>query len=569
MNYDIALLRKALVDTKTITAENFEAVSQDTGDLALIVSRILKNKLVQLPVLNDYVLQIYGVKYVDVAAKLIPPEILQKIPKDFSVEHNAIAFGYNGPKMQVAMLDPGDLYAIEYIRKKVGQELEIYLTDIQSIQDVIKGYKSDIHSLFSDVLKEDSRGSSSPASTEGDLKELAEGVPITKAVNSIIEFAVSEGTSDIHIEPLEDKVVIRFRIDGILHDMLILLKSIHPLLIARIKIMADLKIDEHRRPQDGRIKMSINDLPISLRVSIIPTYHGEKIVMRILDESSRDLSLKDIGFRGTELETIEQVMTRPDGMILVTGPTGSGKTTTLYTMMKILNKPDVNINTIEDPIEYGMPRINQTQVNASIDVTFANGLRALLRQDPDIIMVGEIRDEETATMAVQAALTGHLVLSTLHTNDAPSAIPRFLDMNIESFLLASTVNLMIAQRLVRKLDPDSRKKVKMDSASKKFIQQQLEELYIPKDQQKKWLEIDLYQAAPSAKSSSGYKGRVGIFEMFEMTDRVKEMVIDKSAVHELRKEMIAQGHMPMFVNGLQMVHEGITTLEEVIRVAQE
>jgi type IV pilus assembly protein PilB len=339
---------------------------------------------------------------------LIPPNILQKVPKEFTIEHEIIPFGENGYKLQVAMVQPSDLYAIEYVRRRTKQELEIYLTDLVSFQSIIKGYKSDIQELFSSVLQQDSKRGTEMQ----DIKNIAEGVPITKAVNSIIEYAVAEGASDIHIEPTENEMIVRFRIDGMLRDVLILLKNIHPLLVARVKIMADLKIDEHRRPQDGRIKMSVNDLPISLRVSVLPTYHGEKIVMRILDESVQNLTLKDLGFRGGELEAIERAIEKPDGMILVTGPTGSGKTTTLYTVMKILNKETVNINTIEDPIEYAMPRINQTQVNPTIDVTFANGLRALLRQDPDIIMVGEIRDEETAGMAIHSSMTGHLVLST-------------------------------------------------------------------------------------------------------------------------------------------------------------
>jgi type IV pilus assembly protein PilB len=372
------------------------------------------------------------------------------------------------------------------------------------------------------------------------------------------------------MEPTENELLIRFRIDGILRDMLILLKNIHPLIVARIKIMADLKIDEHRLPQDGRITMRVNELPISLRVSIIPPSQGEKVVIRILDESARELSLKDIGFRGKELDAVNDIIKTPDGMILVTGPTGSGKTTTLYTIMKILNKPEVNINTIEDPVEYNMPRINQTQVNPAIGLTFANGLRSLLRQDPDIIMVGEIRDEETANMAIHSAMTGHLVLSTLHTNDAPGAIPRFLDMGSEPFLLASTLKLAIAQRLVRRLSPESRVEVKMGKAEAKAIGEQLKELGFGKEVIDEWTSIPLFKVDPSiGRLNSGFKGRVGIFEMLEVTDTVREMILEKTPGHELRAEMIRQGHMPMFLFGLELVKQGITTFEEIMRVAQE
>lgn len=568
MVYDTTEFKKALTTNGgPIKKEDFDRVWESSEqDLTTFAANILKEKLVEPQLLNDYMLRYFGFKYVNLDKVLISPTLLQKIPKDFSIEHEVIAFGENGYKLQVAMVDPSDLYAIEYIRKRAGQELEIYVTDIGSFQSILKGYKSDIQNLFSRVLEEDKRSSGA----QQDVKNIAEGVPITKAVNSILEYAVSEGASDIHIEPTDDKLIIRFRIDGILNDMLVLLKSTHALLVARVKIMADLKIDEHRRPQDGRITMRVNDLPISLRVSILPTYHGEKIVIRILDESARNLTLKDLGFAGIELQAIETAIQRPDGMILVTGPTGSGKTTTLYTVMKILNKPDVNINTIEDPIEYSMPRINQTQVNPLIGLTFANGLRTLLRQDPDIIMVGEIRDEETANMAIHSSMTGHLVLSTLHTNDAPGAIPRFIDMGIEPFLLASTLQLVIAQRLVRKLCNDCKKEAELNNAERKLIEQQLSQIDLSKAEQEKWLTVKPHEPVGCARcGNTGYKGRIGVYEVFEISDEVREKIIDKTPEHELRKMMMAQGHMPMFINGMKLIQEGVTTLEEVMRVAQE
>jgi type IV pilus assembly protein PilB len=562
MQYDIRPLREAVVDKYgAIDGKEFDSVWTGTQDFANFLARLIKQKLINKSVLNDILLMLYRVKYVNLSTVLIPPDVLQKVPKEFSVDQEILAFGMNGPKLQVAMIDPTNIYAIEYVRKKTGLEVELYLTDLPSFQSVIKGYKSDIQNLFSEVSESGGRGGGS------DIKNLAEGVPITKAVNSIIEYAVSEGSSDIHIEPTEEECIVRFRIDGMLQDMLLLLKSIHPLIVARIKIMADLKIDEHRLPQDGRIKMNINELPISLRVSILPTVQGEKIVMRILDESARDLTLKDLGFAGKELEAIEEAMNTPDGMILVTGPTGSGKSTTLYTVLRALNTPEVNINTIEDPVEYTMERVNQTQVNTKIGMTFANGLRSLLRQDPDIIMVGEIRDEETAEMAIHSSMTGHLVLSTLHTNDAPGSIPRFTDMGTEPFLLAATLRLVIAQRLVRRLN-DNKEMKDMSELETRIVKLQFEKLGLPYDQFPDLHSFPIPKPVPTS-TDDGYKGRIAILEVLEVDEAVKGLIVDHKNTGEIRKEMIKQGHMPMFIYGLYLVKKGVTTLEEVLRVAQE
>lgn len=560
MQYDVRPLRQVLVDQyQLMTAQDFDSIWEGTQDLANFLARVEKQKIVHPSVLNDFVLRTYNVKYVNLATILIPPDVLTLIPKDFSVDQEILAFGKNGHKLQVAMIDPTNIYAIEYVRKKTNMELELFLTDLASFQSVIKGYKSDIQTLFSNVIQEGEKGST--------IQDLAEGVPITKAVNSIIEYAVSEGASDIHIEPTENELIVRFRIDGMLQDMLMLLKTIHPLIVARIKIIADLKIDEHRLPQDGRIKMKINDLPISLRVSILPLVQGEKVVIRILDESGHDLTLKDLGFRGKEHEAVSQAMGAPDGMILVTGPTGSGKSTTLYTVLRLLNSPEININTIEDPVEYSMSRINQTQVNKNIGMTFASGLRSLLRQDPDVIMVGEIRDEETAEMAVHASMTGHLVLSTLHTNDAVGAIPRFTDMGTEPFLLASTLKLVIAQRLVRRLKDNFERKP-MTKAEQTTIINQITKLGLDPKQFPELLNFELPKPVPNS-TDDGYKGRMAILEVVEVDEAMKDLIVAKANMNEMRKQMIQQGHLPMFIYGLHQVKAGITTLEEVMRVAQE
>ncbi len=536
MQYDIRPLRQSLVDNfRLMKTEDFDGIWESTQDLANFLARVEKQKLVHKSVLNDFVLRIYRVKYINLSSVLIPPDVLTLIPKDFSVDQEVLAFGKNGHKLQIAMVDPTNIYAVEYVRKKTGMEVEIFLTDLASFQSVIKGYKSDIQNLFSNVIQDgDRRGGGG-----GDIKDLAEGVPITKAVNAIIEYAVSEGASDIHIEPTENELIVRFRIDGMLQDMLMLLRTIHPLIVARIKIIADLKIDEHRLPQDGRIKMKVNDLPITLRVSILPLVQGEKVVIRILDESGHDLTLKDLGFRGEEHRAVSEAMEAPDGMILVTGPTGSGKSTTLYTVLRLLNKPEININTIEDPVEYSMNRINQTQVNKNIGMTFASGLRALLRQDPDVIMVGEIRDEETAEMAIHSSMTGHLVLSTLHTNDAVGAIPRFIDMGVEPFLLASTLRLVIAQRLVRRLK-DNKELKPMTEAEHMTIINQMKKLGLNPDDFPDLMQFDLYHPVPSS-TDDGYKGRLAILETLEVDEEMKNLIVKKANMTELRNAMIKQG----------------------------
>ena len=396
----------------------------------------------------------------------------------------------------------------------------------------------------------------------------------------MLEYAIFEGASDIHIESLEKTVLIRYRVDGILRDVMDLPKSLQDGLVARIKILSNLKIDEHRLPQDGRFKIENKDYKISFRVSIIPVYDGEKVVMRLLDEGKKILTLEQLGLQPKVLDSVKADLSKPNGIILVTGPTGSGKTTTLYTMMDILNKPGVNISTIEDPIEYRMPRINQSQVNPKIGFTFAMGLRALLRQDPNIIMVGEIRDRETAGIAVNAAMTGHLVLSTLHTNDAPTALPRLLDMGIEPFLVSSTTNMIMAQRLVRKI---------CQNCITSYTIKKEEAAQIEKDHGINIAEIS--QAMSQAKAVSktedfssilffkgkgcnkcgrnGYKGRIGIYEVLPMTEEIKNLVNTRADSNAIRAKARGQGMITMLEDGFLKAKAGVTTIEEILRVTKE
>lgn len=408
---------------------------------------------------------------------------------------------------------------------------------------------------------------------------MAQDLPIVRVVDTLLEYAIFEEASDIHIEPTEKNVIIRYRIDGMLKQVMTLPKNVQAGLVARIKVLANLKLDEHRLPQDGRFKISSPQYKVAFRVSIIPVFDGEKVVLRLLNESAKALSLEDLGLHKDALGILKNNIKKPHGIILVTGPTGSGKTTTLYTIMNVLNKPEVNISSIEDPIEYRMPSINQSQVNPKIDFTFAKGLRSLLRQDPNIIMVGEIRDKETAEIAAHAAMTGHLVLSTLHTNDAASSPQRLINMGIQSFLVSSTTNLIIAQRLTRKicknciysynLEKEMLKQLDKTFDLKKVLEFLINQGLLSKGQAD--LESTLFYRGKGCKKcgQSGYKGRIGIYEMMEITPKIAELITAKAEVEEIQKEAVASGMTTLTQDGFMKAIKGVTTVEEVLRVTQE
>jgi type IV pilus assembly protein PilB len=478
------------------------------------------------------------------------------------------------------MLNPDDLQTIDFIKKKVGLRIIPCLTSRESINSALRQYGKSLEAEFGDILTGDSKEENS--GDEEDLAKVAEGLPVIRVVDTLLKHAILQHASDIHIEPEEKEVHVRYRIDGVLHDAMSLPRDVATGLVARIKVLSNLKLDEHRLPQDGRFKITNDQYKISFRVSILPIFDGEKIVMRLLDESSKGLSLEKIGLHPVALETIQREINKPNGMILVTGPTGSGKTTTLYTIMDILNKPEVNVSTVEDPVEYRMPRVNQTQISSKIGMTFAAALRALLRQDPDIIMVGEIRDQETLEIAMHAAMTGHLVLSTLHTNSAAATLPRMLDMGAEAFLIASTVNVIIAQRLVRRLCVECRETytlgekelaslgklynieevfsyLKNDKVAKKYV-----------EEAKDFSEIQLYKAVGCDQcGGEGYKGRNGIYEVLEMTTEVRKLVTQEATTEQLNEQAKKEGMASMVEDGFRNVIQGVTTLEEVMRVTKE
>lgn len=575
-------LKSFLIDAGLITEEQFEKALKKAEKTNQKVSDVLiSEKLISQEQLIKTEAYILGIPFVNLEKEIIPSEVLKIIPEPIARSHNIVAFRKKGDSLEVAMLDPEDLRTIEFIKKTSNLKILPRLTTPESIKKVLQQYQKTLEAEFGDIIKKEA-GIIQPIQEEVEIEEkeellkAAEDLPIIRIVDTLLKHAILQRASDIHIEPLEKEVIVRYRIDGILRDAMVLPKTVDPGIVARIKVLANLKLDEHRLPQDGRFKIETETYRYSIRVSILPTFDGEKIVMRLLPESTKSLTLESLGITEEMLEKVQHYLRRPVGMILVTGPTGSGKTTTLYSMMEILNSPAVNISTIEDPIEYRMPRINQTQVNPKIGLTFANGLRALVRQDPDIIMVGEIRDNETAGLAINAALTGHLVLSTLHTNTAAGAIPRMIDMKVEPFLISSTVTLILAQRLVRRLCEEKEKYTLKPSELKNIakycdldhILEILKNKKIVKDKAS-WSEIPFYRAKPTKECPDGYSGRIGIFEVLPVTETIKEMIIKEATSDQIQKQAQKEGMRTMVEDGFIKAAQGITSIEEVLRVIVE
>jgi len=486
-----------------------------------------------------------------------------------SSDLHAVIFEYDSDKKiaKVAMLDPLDYETVEFLRAKLQAWVEPYMTTPVSLRYGLKQYKKKIGEEFNKIISENVTKFFSTGG-ETDVSKMAEAVPIVNILDSVIEHAVALNASDIHFEPLTKEVLVRYRVDGLLQEVLSLHKAIEPILVARVKILANLQIDEHRVPQDGRFRFGEEEGGVTdIRVNVMPVMHGEKVEMRLLRSSAQPLALEEVGLSNEAIQTVMSEIKKPHGMILVTGPTGHGKTTTLYAILHILNTPKVNITTIEDPIEYEVSRINQTQVSVKAGINFANGLRSLLRQNPDIIMVGEIRDNETVEISVHAALTGHLVLSSLHTNDAPSALPRLLDMGAQAFLLSSTVNLVIAQRLVRRICTSCIESYEVTPEMAKLIADQLarnggkEVVSAPKA---------LYRGRGcKVCGNAGFQGQIGAFEVLRVSPTIRELLLQKASVSDMRKQAIKEGMTTMFEDGLQKVERGITTIEEVLRVVRE
>jgi type IV pilus assembly protein PilB len=554
----------------------------------LIIQNELMNESTLVQAFADYA----NIPFITIDPRDIPQDVLNKIPERIARQYNAVLFKIDEDgTMNLAMDDPDDVQAVSFIQKEIGENTRIYIATRNNILSCLENYRGDVNEELNEVI--DTQRETDASEQKVSDADIAEDSPIAQTINLLLEYAIRSSASDIHIEPREDYVQIRYRIDGVLKEVNRLPRSVVGALTSRIKILSNLKIDERRVPQDGRFKINVAGKQYALRVSTLPIADGEKVVMRILDESNQAVTLKDLGYWGHSLEIISTALTEPNGMVLVTGPTGSGKSTSLFSILTMLNTPDVNISTIEDPVEYKIPGVNQTQTNAKAGMTFASGLRALLRQDPNIIMVGEIRDGETANLGVQAALTGHLVFSTLHTNNAATCLPRLLDMGIEPFLIASTVKAVVGQRLVRRLCMNCRvnytpateevaaitrlfnlKEGQTFSHVHELEQQAIEQKVggdTPAGTSTATIE-HLWKAAPQGCdecSHTGYKGRIGIYEVLGNSVPLQKLIISSATSNQIQDLAIAEGMVTMQTDGLVKALRGNTTIEEVLRVTKE
>ncbi len=545
-------------------AEQIKLIEVQTGNTQ---EEIIKDQnLVDENTLTKAKANLYNLPYLDLSVTPVSPEALALLPQEVAIRFKVfpVAADTANRILTLAMADPLDLAAIGFIERKTGMQVKPFAAEPARVVTLSEtGYTTSLAKEVSEALREVSvndRVKTLDATKVGVIRE----EKVAEIVTSILSFALKARASDVHIEPQERATRVRYRIDGILQEKLTIPRELHDALISRIKILSGMKIDEKRAPQDGRFNFRSDQDEVDLRVSTLPTASGEKVVMRLLKKTGGVPSLQDLGFRGTALKNLEDAITRPHGIILITGPTGSGKTTTLYSIIQKINNPKVNILSIEDPVEYKISGVNQVQVNPVAGLTFASGLRSFLRQDPNVIYVGEIRDTETADLAIQAALTGHLVFSTLHTNDSAGALPRLLDMGAEPYLLASSITAIVAQRVVRKIHDQCKKEAPLDAKVVEEMKTTLGSLW-PKDKQ-----VHTYRGQGDSEcGNSGYYGRVGIFEVLPVTSKISKMILERATSETLAGEARAEGMITMKQDGYLKVLEGITTVEEVLRVAQE
>ncbi len=602
MRISDSLVEKLLLAAGKVTKEQLDSLKEQVKaekkplqDLAILGGTVSEKELTKF-----YAAEI-DVPFVELNAKEIKREVLRLVPERIARQYGVVLFGVeeDGSKL-LAMEDPDDIQAVNFLQKQLGNNIKVHVATATNIQASLDQYRGSIGTELTKVVTADDE--EEIEEDEVSEEDLAEDSPIAQTVNLLIEYAIRTGASDIHIEPREDYIIVRYRVDGVLREANKLPKKVHSALVSRIKILSNLKIDERRVPQDGRFKIQVGTGMYALRVSTLPITEGEKVVMRVLNESGKATTLEELGYWGLALDSVNKAITQPHGMILVTGPTGSGKSTSLFSILSLLNKPSVNISTIEDPVEYKIPGANQTQVNPKAGMTFAAGLRALLRQDPNVIMVGEIRDSETAELAVQAALTGHLVFATLHTNNAATCLPRLLDMNIEPFLIASTVRAVVGQRLVRRLCVDCRETATPDAPTLKQIADifgtdnaavmkrvhQLEEQALEGGIGK--LTVGKSQASTAELSTTetkinklykvhdtgcescghiGYKGRMGIYEVLSNSNDIQKLIVTGSTSDDIQNQAIKEGMISMQVDGFIKALRGQTTIEEILRVTSE
>ena len=569
------LVNEGLIE-KSVIDDALKRASESGKPLFSLLSEegLLDNEL-----LVHGVAQVSGVPYVNLSNSVISQDILSLLPSDVAERFMAVPLAEVQNRLAVAMIDANNVQAVDYLSNRIQRPIKVFMASEESVRHVLDQYKTDLSSV--NVAAQASQEES--LSEAGNIKTIVQDSPISRALSTILEYAVKSHASDVHIEPLEKALKIRCRVDGVLREIMQLPKSIEPALVSRIKILSNLKIDEHRIPQDGQFAVNVAGKEVDLRIAISPVVWGEQVVIRLLDKSGSSFNLEDMGYAGRALRTIRKGIKRPNGMILTSGPTGSGKSTSLYALIKEIKDDTVNIVTLEDPVEYKMDGVNQIQVNAEVGLTFASGLRSILRQDPDIVMVGEIRDNETANLAIQAALTGHLVFSTLHTNSAAGVLPRLLDMGIEPFLIASTVNTIIGQRLVRRVA--RRRDIYQSSPLEtQAIREAVGGLLPQTREQVSQYAQDLgYESLPLATQASfalakgkdtpqtprGYAGRAGLYEVMDITEEIQNLIVKRATSAEIQRTAIQQGMITMRQDGYLKALNGITTIEEVNRVAAD
>lgn len=570
------LVENGLIDAPTLRKLHEVAKKKGEPFFQLLVEK----EYVSGENLTKAIAQVTRVPYVNLSSARVNPKVLSLLPLEIAERYMAVPLGEMESRLVVAMLDASNVQAVDFLSNKIGRPLRVYMASQEGIENVIKQYGVDVTQDVAKALEQKKADDASADGTTKNIQTIVQDSPISKALAAIMEYAAKSRASDIHIEPLEKELKIRCRIDGVLREIMKLPKSTEPALISRIKILSNLKIDEHRIPQDGQFTIMVAGAPIDLRIAISPVVWGEQCVIRLLDKTGTSLKLEDMGYSGRALRTIREGIKNPNGMILTSGPTGSGKSTSLYALIQEIKSDEINIVTLEDPVEYKMDGINQIQVNSEVGLTFASGLRSILRQDPDVVMVGEIRDAETASLAVQAALTGHLVLSTLHTNSSAGILPRLLDMGIEPFLIASTVRTVIGQRLVRRLHkPET---VESTAVEAQAIRDTIGS-FLPQTEEEKAAIVEdlgygdlplvgqnaytLYKGKDSPITPGGYKGRLGLYEVFGITEEIQELIINHATSAQIQEKAQEQGMITMRQDGYFKALTGRTSIAEVNRVA--
>lgn len=586
-------VEERLVADGVLTPEQLaDAKKKSEAEKTPILVYLVHGKMISNELLTKTIAHVTKVPYVNLVNAKVDPEVLKLLSQDIAERYMAVPLGETQHRLAVAMLDADNVQAVDFLSNKIGRPLKVYAASEEGIRQVLKQYSLTLDEGVADAIEQSGINLSDAGDSvktvpldKKSITTIVQDSPISKALSTILEYAAKNRASDIHIEPLEREIKIRCRIDGVLREIMKLPKATEAPLVSRIKILSNLKIDEHRIPQDGQFTVRVGTKSIDLRIAISPVVWGEQVVIRLLDKSGTSLKLEDMGYKGRALRTIRKGLERPNGMILTSGPTGSGKSTSLYALIQEIMSDEINIVTLEDPVEYKMPGVNQIQVNAEVGLTFASGLRSILRQDPDVVMVGEIRDKETATLAVQAALTGHLVFSTLHTNSAAGILPRLLDMGIEPFLIASTVHTVIGQRLVRRIRQDgSLQSYQTEATETQAIHETLGKYLPQKPEDVKAVSEDfgyeslplanqnaytLFKGVEGADAPGGYKGRMGLYEVFEISEKIQELILKQATSSEIQRAAQEEGMVTMHEDGYFKALSGLTTLTEVNRVAAQ